>query len=161
MWLTLLGSARAWVGLGFVVLAGYGALQHVRLKSCQAEFAQFRSDTESLGAAAKVAAARQEALQAKHAQEAISDLQARYDALSARYSRLRSRPSAGSGGVPALSSAAPTVSTCPGSDGKSDAAARLLGEVESRVTAILEVGDRELAKYRSLWELERKNAQTP
>lgn len=60
MWFLLLRSSWTWVAVGFVAVSGYAALQHLALKFCRAEFAQFRADTESLEAAAKVAAARKE-----------------------------------------------------------------------------------------------------
>lgn len=144
------------VGLALAALAGFAAVQHTRLQWCKAEFAQFRADVESAAAAAKVKNAQEAARRALNAQEVLSDLQTRYDALSARYSRLR----AGSGGrrVPDLASAAPILSAgCPKPD-QPDPTARFLGEVEGRITAILEQGDREIAKYVELWQLGVKNS---
>ena len=152
----LLLDLRVILGAALVVTAIYAKVQSVRVDQCKAEYAQFRADVESEAAKAKVAAAQEAARRALHAQEVLSDLQARYDALNARYSRLRT--SSGSGTVPALASAAPSLGSCPSDTSQPDANARFLAEVEGRVTAILEEGDRELAKYRELWQLQLKNS---
>ena len=154
-WLLLLRSPLAWVTAALVATALFAAVQHTRLALCKAEFAQFRADTERLGAEAKVRNAQEAARHAQDAQEVLDGLQTRYAALSTRYAILR-RSDPGSGGVPGLSSAAQSLSACPGDAQKPDTAARRLAELEGRILAILEVGDKELAKYRQLWELDEK-----
>jgi hypothetical protein len=139
-------------------LGAWGGLQSLRLRECKAEFAQFRADTERLGNDAKVRNAQEAARQALAAQEVLSDLQTRHDALSASYERLR-RDNASRRPVSALSSAAPSLSACPGKPDQPDATTRFLVEVESRIVAITEAGDREIAKYVELWKLEQANAQ--
>ena len=122
----------------------------------KAAFAQFRADTERLGAEAKVKAAQEATRHALDAQEALDDLQTRYVALGARYAVLRSNLNSSSGRVPDLASAAPSLGACPGDAQKPDAAARRLADLEGRVVTLLEAGDRELAKYRELWDLTEK-----
>lgn len=156
-WFLILKSPWTWVAVAFAALASYAAVQHIGWVTTKAEYAQFKADTERLAAASKVAAAREEARRAANATEVLSDLQTRLDRANARYASLRA--SSGSSGLPALSSAATSIGACP--SGQPDAAARLLGEVESRITAILETGDREIAKYRELWDLQQRNAQVP
>ena len=151
---TLLLDLRVLLGIALAASVAYGAVQRLEKEQAKAELAQFRADVESEAAKSKVAAAQEAQRQAQAAQEVLSDLQIRYVALNARYDRLRRTP-AGGGTVPALSSAAPSLGSCP--DG-GDAAARLLAEIESRVTAVTEAGDREIAKYRELWELQLKNS---
>ena len=156
MWMSLLLDIRVWLGAALVVVGIFAKVQTVRVAEIKAEYAQFRADVESEAAKAKVRHAQEAARQAQNAQEVLSDLQTSYAALNARYRVLRT--SAGSSPVPALSSAAASLGSCPGSDVKPDANARFLAEVEIRVTEILEVGDRELAKYRELWELQLRNS---
>jgi len=153
---SILLDLRVLLGIALIATGVYAKVQTVRMEEAKAEYAQFRADVESEAAKAKVAAAQEATRQAQAAQEVLSDLQTRYAALNRRYRVLRS--SSGSSPVPALSSAAPSLGSCPGDPSQPDAAARLLAEVESRVTAILEEGDRELAKYRELWELQLRNA---
>jgi multidrug efflux pump subunit AcrA (membrane-fusion protein) len=150
---SLLLDLRVLLGIALIATGVYAKVQTVRMEEAKAEYAQFRADVESEAAKAKVAAAQESLRQAQAAQEVLSDLQTRYAALNARYGRLRA--SSGSGPVPSLSAAAPSLGSCP--DG-ADAAARLLAEVESLVIPILEEGDRELAKYGELWELQQKNS---
>ena len=152
-WLLLLRSPWTYVGIAFAILGAYAAVQHIGWELEKADFAQFRSKTESLAADAKVRNAQEAARHAQDAQEALDDLQTRYVALGARYASLRSnRPSGG--GVPDLASAAPSLGACP--TAQPDAVAGRLGDLESRVVTILEAGDKELAKYRELWELTEK-----
>jgi len=113
------------------------------MEEAKAELSQFRADVESEAAKAKVAAAQEGRRQALAAQEVLSDLQTRYVALNARYRVLRT--SSGSGPVPPLSGPAPSPSPVAIGPVESDADARCL--------AVLEEGDRELAKYRELWGL--------
>lgn len=159
MWLALLTDLRFWLAAALVATGLYAAVQRLAKEQVKAEYAQFRADVESEAAAARVRAAQEAARHAQNAQETLDALQTRYDALNARYRVLRS--SAGSGPVPSLSSAAPSLAACPGSPDQPDPAARFLAEVEGRVAAVLEAGDRELAKYRELWELQEKNSGTP
>lgn len=153
MWLTLLMDIRAWLVATLIATGLYATVQHLEKEAVKTEFAQFRADTESEAAKAKVAAAQEASRQAQNAEGVISDLQTRYVALNARYRVLRDND--GSGPVPALSTAAASLGSCP--DG-GDAATRLLAEIESRVTAITETGDKEIAKYRELWELQLRNS---
>lgn len=153
----LLFDYRAWLVAAIAGLGIYAAVQRLEKESVKAEFAQFRADAESEAAKAKVAAARQEALQAMHAQEALDDLQARHAALSARYERLR-HSSPGSGAVPTLSAAATSLSACRGEPSQPDPLIGRLDEIEERVLAVLAEGDAEIAKYVVLYRLEQANA---
>ena len=156
-WLLILRSPWTWVALAMLGLGAWAQIQSLRLRECKAEFAQFRADTERLGAEAKVRNAQEAARQALAAQEVLDDLQTRHDALSARYASLSVRP--GGRRVPSLPDAAPSLSACPGKPEQPDATTRFLVEVESRIIAITEAGDREIAKYVELWKLEQANAQ--
>ena len=155
----LLLDLRVILGAALIATAIYAKVQTVRMEQAKAEYAQFRADVESEAAKAKVAAARQEAQQAKNAQEVLSDLQTRLDAATSRYARLRARSSGDS--VPALSAAATSLGSCPGDAGKPDAAARFLERTETGVIAFTERFDKELAKYVKLWQLQQKNATAP
>ena len=135
------------------------AVQELRIRWVQADYLAYRAEIERQVAESKVRNAQEQARQALNQKEALDALQGRFNALNARYKRLRDRASAA--GVPALSSAAPIISSCPGNDGKSDAASKFLGEVESRIVGILEQGDKEIAKYVELWKLQQRNAGTP
>ena len=155
MWLLL--DYRAWLVAAIAGLGIYAAVQRAEKEHVKSQFAQFRADVESEAAKAKVAAARQEALQAKHAQEALDDLQTRLDRLNRAYAGLRdSKPS--SRPVPRLSSAATVLSACPGVAGQPDPTIAALDGIEERVLAVLAEGDREIAKYVELYRLEQANA---
>jgi uncharacterized protein YukE len=156
-WLLILRSPWTWVGLAMLGLGAWGGLQSLRLRECKAEFAQFRADTERLGAEAKVRAAQELAQHAQHAQEALDDLSSRNAALSASYERLRTLNSTGRR-MPRLPDAAPSLSACPGKPDQPEPVAGFLAQVEGRVTSILEAGDREIAKYVELWKLEQRNS---
>ena len=155
----LLLDARVLLGIALAATGLYAAVQRLEKERVKAEYAQFRADVETEAAKAKVRNAQEAARQAQNAQEVLSDLQSRYAALNARYRVLRANAS--SRPVPALSEAAPILSACPGEPSQSDASARFLGEVESRVTAILEKGDGEIAKYVQLWKQQEKNSANP
>ncbi len=148
MWLTLLTDLRVWLGAALIATAIYAKVQSVRVQQIQAEYAQFRADVESEAAAAKVRNAQEAVKQAQAAQEVLSDLQTRNAALRTRYDRLRA--SAGSSPVPAVSCPSPGPGPVAGSPVQPDPDARCL--------AVMEAGDRELAKYRSLWDLQLRNA---
>lgn len=148
----LLLDLRVLLGIALIGMALYAKVQNLGWQHCQAEYAQFQADVESEAAKAKVAAARESLRRSENAQEVLSALQTRYAALDARYRVLRS--SAGSGPVPALPDAAPSAPTI--TTGQPDAASRPVPQ-ESCLAA-LEAGDRELAKYRQLWNLQLKNS---
>ena len=114
----------------------------------KAEFAQFRADVDRLASEAKVKNAQEAARQAQNAQEVLGDLQTRHDALSARYDRLRARP--GSSPVSALPGAAPSPGPIASDPQQPDPDARCL--------AVMEAGDREIAKDVELWRLEQENS---
>ena len=156
----LLLDLRVILGAALIAMGIYAKIQTVRLDAAKAEFAQYKADVESEAAKAKVLAAREEARRAQNAQEVLDGLQARYTALNARYRRLQ-HATASSGPVPALSDAAALFGTCPGDAGKPDPTAGRLAEIESRITGILETGDREIAKYVELWRLQEKNSANP
>ena len=156
-WLLILRSPWTWTALAFAAIGIYAAAQHMLYVNCRADFAQFRADVQAATAKAEAQNALERARLSANAAEAVNDLQTRLDRADARYASLRAK-SGGSGSLPALSSAASSLSACPA--GQPDAATRFLGSVESEVTRILEAGDRELAKYRELWALEIKNAKT-
>lgn len=151
----LLLDVRIWLASALVITGLYAAVQRVEKNQIKAEYAQFIADVESEAAKAKVAAAQEAARRAQNAQEVVSDLQARFDALNSRYRILRT--SSGSGTVPALSSSATSIAAC--SCGQPDAAPRFVPE--GRCLAALEAGDREIAKYRELWRLQEKNSGSP
>ena len=148
----LLLDLRVLLGIALVATGIYAKVQTVRMEQAKAEFAQFRADVESEAAKSKVAAAQEAARQAQNAQEVLSDLQARNAALNARYERLR-RTSAGSIPVPTVSSPTASPSPISGSPQESDA--------DARCVAVLETADREIAKYRELWELQLRNSLRP
>ena len=156
---SLLLDLRVILGIALIATGVYAKIQTVRMEEAKAEYAQFRADVESEAAKAKVAAAQESTRRALAAQGVLDDLQTRYDALNARYRVLRS--SAGSGPVPALSAAAPSLSACPAVPNQPDPIAGRLDDLEGRFLAVLETGDREIAKYRELWDLQKKNATVP
>jgi len=145
----LLLDLRVLLGAALVATGVYAKVQTVRMEQAKAEFAQFRADVESEAAKSKVAAAQEAARQAQAAQEVLSDLQTRNAALSARYERLR-RAQASSSPVPAVPGPAPSPGTVALGPVESDA--------DARCVAVLETADREIAKYRELWELQLRNA---
>jgi len=146
--MALLLDLRVLLGAALIATGIYAKVQTVRLGQKEAEFAQFRADVESEAAKSKVAAAQEAARQAQAAEEVLSDLQVRYVALNARYRVLRS--GAGSGPVPALSHPPPGVGPIAIGPVESDA--------DARCVAVIEEGDRELAKFRELWELQLRNS---
>lgn len=143
--LALLLNPRLWVSVAFAAIGLYAAMQHIGWQAAKADFAQFRADTESLAADAKVRNAQEAARRTQNTQEALDDLQTRNDALAARYASLRN-----AGGRQLPSDPAAPAKACSRPAGESDAAARCL--------AVLEAGDREIAKYKELWDLGFKNA---
>lgn len=142
-----------WRVVLFVLIVLALGVQTGRISILKAEHAEFVANTEKVAAEAQAKNALERARIEANSTEAVSDLQTRLDALNARYDRLRA--DSGSGGVPNLASAASRISSCP--DGR-DALARRLGEIEAALTGVLESGDKELNKYRELWELQQKNA---
>ena len=146
--LALLTNKWTYVIAAFALCCAALAVQTTRLKWVQAEYATSQASVAKEAADAKVAAARQEALHAINAQEAIDALQTRHDALSARYAVLRARPAGGT--VPALPGAPASPGPSPGSAEVSDATTRCL--------AALEWGDGQLAKFAELWRLQQANA---
>lgn len=148
----LLANWRAVVTAILIILpCTYAAVQKMRFEHTRAAFAQYRAEVAAAAAEAEVRNAQAAAAHEKNTREALDDLQARYDAISARYASVRRPASPSSGSVPTTPGAAPTPSACP--PGQPDATARCL--------ATLEIGDKELAKYRELWNLGRKNAVRP
>ena len=146
---SLLLDLRVLLAGALIATGLYAAVQRVEKEHVQAEFAQFKADVESEAAKAKVAAARTEALQATHAQEALDGLQTRLDAVSVAYKRLQ-HASPGSSTVSSIPSAPEVTVSIPGSPPESDTLARCI--------STLEWGDKELAKYAELWRLQEKNA---
>jgi len=138
------------------VLVAAVAVQELRVRWIKSEFVTYRAEIERQIAENKVRNAQEVARQALNQKEALDALQGRFNALNARYKRLRD--SASPSGVPALSSAAPVLSACPGDVGKPDSLAGRLEQMESAVLGILEKGDREIAKYVELWRLQKRNA---
>lgn len=157
MWLFLLRSPWTYAAAAMLALGSYAAVQHLGWKLEKANFAQFRAEIASAAAEAEVRNAQEAAREAHNAQEVLDGLQTRYAALSRSYGLLRANP-ASSGGVPSLSSAAASLGACPGNSEKPDSTTRRLAELEGRILSVLEAGDRELGKYRQLWELQEKNA---
>lgn len=140
------------ISILIAIPAGYAAVTKIRLEHVKAQYAQYRAEVAATAAEAEVRTAQVVAEHAHNAQEVLDDLQTRNTALAARYQRLRD---AGTGGriVPAVSVAAAIVAAEPA--GQPDAAARCVAET----LAVLELGDRELAKYRELWELGQRNTE--
>ena len=149
MWLSLLMDIRVWLGAALVAVGIYAKVQNLEKQQAEATLAQFRADVESEAAKSKVAAAQEAARHAQAAQEVLSDLQTRYASLNARYRGLRDH-SAGSGIVPAIPGPAPSPGPIAGSPEVADA--------DARCVAVLEVADREIVKYRALWELQLRNS---
>lgn len=135
------------VAILIAIPTAYAAVMKLRFEHTKAEYTQYRAEVSAAAAEAEIRNANVAIQEAKNAQEALDDMQTRYVALDARYKRVRNT-SASSGVMPAVSSATAIVASEPA--GQSDAATRCL--------AILEIGDRELAKYRALWTLEERNA---
>lgn len=150
----LLLDLRVLLSIALVAVGIYAKVQSLGWQQCKAEYTQFQADIDREASASKVKAAQEAARHAKNSQEALDGLQTRYDALDARYRRLRQSATSG-GTVPTLSSAASVAQACP--IGEPDTAARRMGEIEARIAAVLEAGDKELAKYRELWRLNEAN----
>lgn len=148
----LLLDIRVILAAALVLTGLYAATQRLGWQHCKAEYAQFRADVESEAAKAKVRNAQEDARRSKNAQEALDGLQARYDSLNARYRVLRTSP--GSGPVPSIPIAAASPQAC--SCEQPNAATGFVPE--GRCLAALEAGDREIAKYRELWELQLRNS---
>ena len=153
----LLLDLRVLLGIALIAVGVYAKIQTVRMEEIKAEYAQFRADVESEAAKAKVAAARQEALQATHATEALDALQGRLNAVSMAYRRLRDA-NATSRLLPSLSQAASSLGSCPGNDGKPDAVTRRLEQIEAAITGVLEIGDTEIGKAVEHWQLQLRNS---
>ena len=151
-WLLILRSPWTYAAAALVAMGAYAAVQHIGWKLEKANFAQFRAQVASEAAEAEARNAHVALQQELNTQEAIDDLQTRYAALNARYASLRQSASPSGSPVPALPG--PSATPSPGPTGQPDAAARCVADAQ----AVLELGDRELAKYRELWELERKQA---
>ena len=143
----LLLDLRVLLGIALVATGVYAKVQTVRMEEARAEYAQFRADVESEAAKARVKNAQEQARMAQNATEALSDLQVRHDTIAARYERLRK---SGGGSMPPCPSATGSPGPVAGGPVEPDPIARCLG--------ILEKGDRELAKFRDLWLLDRANA---
>ncbi len=145
---SLLLDLRVILGIALIATGVYAKIQTVRMEQAKAEYAQFRADVESEAAKAKVAAAQEATRQAQAAQEVLSDLQARNDALRARYDRLR----AGSGSRP--------VPTIPGPAAGSSPVAGITQEsdADARCVAAIEAADREIGKFVELWRLQIRNS---
>jgi hypothetical protein len=142
----LLGNWKL-VLLGLLVAAvGY---LNWRLESCKKGAEEYRISVEALGKAQEMETARIIKEREKAAQEAQNALQTRLTDLASKYAaarrQLRDKP--GPESVPTLASAAPVL--CPGPDAE---LAGRLADLEGRILALTEAGDRELAKYRQLWE---------
>lgn len=153
MWLLLLRSPWTYAAAAMLSLGAYAAVQHLGWKLEKANFAQFRAEVVAISAENEARTAQQASEHERNAREAIDDLQTRYDALGARYDRLR-RPAAGnSPSLPTTTDPADALGA--GLNGQPDPATGCLAQALS----ILELGDREIAKYRELWELEVRNAK--
>ena len=152
-WLAIATNKWTWITIAFGALASYAAVQHIGWSLTKAEYATFQAAVAKEAADAKVRNAQIAAGHAQAAQEVLDDLQTRYAALNARYASLRQSASPGGSPVPALSD--PSATPGPSPAGQPDTAARCVAET----LAVLEIGDRELAKYRELWELGQRNAQ--
>ena len=145
-----------WKLILFGILLAAVGIQELRVRSVKSDFATYRTAIEKQVAANKLAAAQEASRMAHNATKALDDLQVRLTALAARYKRLRDSRSTPP--VPALSDSASLFGSCPGNPSQSDTAARLLEEVERRVTEVLQQGDSELAKYVELYELNKRNS---
>lgn len=132
----------------------YAAVMKMRFEHVSAEYAQHRAQVAAVAAEAEVRNAHAALEHEKNAREVLDDLQTRLDAVSARYERLRKPTGGSSGSVPATTGAAPALGAGL-SSGQPDAVARCVADAQE----VLELGDREIAKYRELWELGVKNAQ--
>ena len=147
-WLSLALNKWSWISIAFGILTAYAAVQHIGWQATKAEYATFQASVAKEAADAKVAAARQEALHAINAQEAIDALQTRNVALGARYERLRANPPRCP--VSAVPGSAEQPGPVAGSTVEPDPLTRCLRAVEW--------GDKELAKYAGLWNDWKANA---
>ena len=142
---------RVILGIALVATGVYAKVQTVRMEQAKAELAQFRADVETEAAKSRVAAAQEVARQAQNATEVLSDLQTRHSLLRARYAALRVRDAGPSTlHLPSLPGPAPGPSPVSGGDEVANA--------DARCVAALEWGDKELAKFRELWDLWGRNA---
>ena len=140
---------RVILGIALVATGVYAKVQTVRMEQAKAELAQFRADVETEAAKNAGRNAQKAAEQAQNATEVLSDLQVRYVALNARYRRVRDAgPSTLH--LPSLPGPAPGPSPVSGGDEVANA--------DARCVAALEWGDKELAKFRELWDLWGRNA---
>lgn len=151
----LLLNWRTYVAVAFLLLGAYAGCQHIELEHTRSQFVEFRADTERVAAEAKVKNAQEQVRLQQNAAEALDALQSRFNQLDTKYRSLRA--GTGSGTVPALSTAAPIIGTCPRNTEQPNTFARRLDQVEIAILGILEVGDKELAKYVELWNLEKEN----
>lgn len=153
MWVLLLRSPWTYAAAAMLAIGSYAAVQHLGWNLEKANFAQYRAEVAAISAENEARNAHAASEHERNAREAMDDLQTRYDALGARYDRLR-RPTTGN--RPSLPAAAgATDALGAGLNGQPDPATGCLAQALS----ILELGDREIAKYRELWELDVRNAK--
>lgn len=118
----------------------------------QAELDAYKAD---IAAQVAIQKARNEETLKRHqkaAKDAQNDLKTRLSYVNDAYARLRDSRS----GVPSLAQSAPRACPEPGSADKPDAIARYLESIEAEVERVIQQGDSELAKYKTLWELTNK-----
>jgi hypothetical protein len=136
--------------LGLLALAGalfgFGLVKGLEIGQDRLE--AFQEAQEAIANKARVAGLNEQIRRQQNATEALNGLEVRLHILDAKYRGLRANTSGG--GVPSVSSAAGSPGPVTVDTRESDA--------DARCVAVLETADRELAKYRELWELQQKNS---
>lgn len=143
-----------------VLIAGLAlsvAVQEARVRWIKSEFQAYRLEIERQVAENKAEAALEAARMAHNARKAVDDLQTRLDSLRRSYRVLRDSRSAPA--VPSLAESTGVLESCPGEPDKPNPAVGRLEQAERGIEAILEAGDREIAKYVELWRLNQANVK--
>jgi hypothetical protein len=151
--LTLLLANWRWVVMGALLLAL--GVQTGRISLLKSEHQAYKAEIERQVAENRAKAAEEASRMAHNATKALNDLQARLDAVRRSYRVLRD--SRGTPAVPSLSESTGIAQSCPGEPDKPNPAVGRLAEAERGIEAILELGDREIAKYVELWKLQVEN----
>lgn len=145
-----------WRVVLFAALLAAVGIQELRVRSVKAEFLAYQTAIEKQVAENKTKAALETARMAHNAQKAVDDLTTRLTSLDRAYRVLRDRRSTKP--VPSLAESTGIAQTCPGEPDKPNPAVGRLESLEAGIESILEAGDREIAKYIELWELQKRNA---
>lgn len=151
--LALLSYWKLWLVLALLAAVG---IQELRVRSVQSQFGAYRTQIEKQVAENKTKAALETARMAHNQTKALDALQVRLTAAESRYKRLRDSRSTPA--VPSLATVTGIAETCPGEPDKPNPAVGQMERIERGIEAILELGDREIAKYVELYKLQQENA---